>query len=96
MHYPVRAGAAGLLAVWHGAEAQAGEVWVEVGEEWVEVGEEQVEVEEERIGIEGKVVGMWGEGVSLVNGYFTYGRFLADAWESDGLSRIWMFEVHRG
>ena len=40
MHYPVRAGAAGLLAVWHGAEAQAGEVWVDVGEKWVEVGEE--------------------------------------------------------
>ena len=44
MHCPVRAGAAGLLVVWHGAKAQAGKVWVEVEEEWVEVGEEQIEV----------------------------------------------------
>ena len=40
----MRAGAAGLLAVWHGAEVQAGEVWVEGGEGWVEVGKEQDEV----------------------------------------------------
>ena len=69
MHCPVRAGAAGLLAVWHGVEVQAGEVWVEVGEEWVEVGEEQVEIGKERAGVEGEVVGLWREGVLPANGY---------------------------
>lgn len=52
MHCPVRAGAAGPLAVWREAE----EVWAEVGEEWVGEGEEQV-------GVECEVVGVWGEGL---------------------------------
>ena len=71
MYCPVRAGAAGLLAVWHRAEAQAWEVWVDGEQEWVEVGEEQVEVGEERVGVEGEVVGMWGEGVPPANGYLS-------------------------